>query len=157
MNQFKSSLILVALSLMISSCGGSEPTPADANAAPVEIYKPAEKANPNGVGPITDLVLEEFNPTIAAEGEAIFTTNCTACHKMEKRHVGPALGGVLARRTPAWVQNMILNPEKMVAEDPTAKALLAEYLSPMANQNLTEEQSRAVIEYFRKFDMENPQ
>jgi len=45
--------------------------------------------------------------------------------------------------------NMILNPDEMVQKDPIAKALLAEYLSPMANQNLTEEQARAVLEYFR--------
>jgi len=44
---------------------------------------------------------------------------------------------------------MILNPEKMVAENEAAKALLAEYLSPMANQNLTEEEARSIHEYFR--------
>ena len=37
----------------------------------------------------------------------------------------------------------------MVKEDPIAKQLLQEYLSPMANQNLTEEQARSIPEYFR--------
>jgi hypothetical protein len=46
--------------------------------------------------------------------------------------------------------NMILNPDQMVKEDPLAKKLLMEYNgSPMANQNLTEEEARAVVEYFR--------
>lgn len=155
MKYFKYTLAFTSISLFLTACGGSNPV--DSNAAPIEIYTPAPKANAYGVGPITELTFAELDPIMANEGEEIFKINCTACHKMEKRHVGPALGGVLARRNPAWVQNMILNPEKMVAEDPTAKALLAEYLSPMANQNLTEEQSRAVIEYFRKYDMENPQ
>ncbi len=45
--------------------------------------------------------------------------------------------------------NMILNPEQMVAEDPIAKDLLKEYLSPMANQSLTEDEARKILEYFR--------
>jgi hypothetical protein len=45
--------------------------------------------------------------------------------------------------------NMILNPEEMVNKDPIAKELLDRYLSPMADQNLTEEEARKVLEYFR--------
>ena len=44
---------------------------------------------------------------------------------------------------------MILNPEEMVAKNPEAKKLLAEYLAPMANQNLTEKEARLILEYFR--------
>jgi cytochrome c len=37
-----------------------------------------------------------------------------------------------------------------VKEDPIAKKLLVEYnMSPMANQNLSEADARAVLEYFR--------
>ena len=56
---------------------------------------------------------------------------------------------VTTRRSPEWIMNMILNPEQMVKEDPIAKQLLAEYMSPMADQNLTEEQARNILEYFR--------
>ncbi|MGB5394947.1 MAG: c-type cytochrome, partial [Lutimonas sp.] len=72
-----------------------------------------------------------------------------ACHKIEKRFVGPGLKGITEKRTPEWIMNMILVPEKMVAENEEAKKLLAEYLSPMANQSLTEEEARAILEYFR--------
>jgi hypothetical protein len=37
----------------------------------------------------------------------------------------------------------------MVAENPIAKKLLAEYVAPMANQNLTEAEARLILEYFR--------
>jgi mono/diheme cytochrome c family protein len=146
-----SALTIVGL---MTSCGGSEDKSADTKTTePVEIYTPKAKANPLGIGPVkSEVVLGDFNADLAAEGEAIFTQMCTACHKMDKRHVGPALGEVLDRRNAAWVMNMILNPEEMVKEDPTAKELFAEYLSPMANQNLTEEQARAVIEYFRQYN-----
>ena len=46
--------------------------------------------------------------------------------------------------------NMILNPEKMVKEDPLAKDLLKEYNgSPMVSQNVTKDEARALLEYFR--------
>jgi len=46
--------------------------------------------------------------------------------------------------------NMILSPDKMIQSDPIAKQLLVEAnLAPMANQNLTEEQARKILEYFR--------
>jgi hypothetical protein len=45
---------------------------------------------------------------------------------------------------------MILDPEGMVKNDPIAKQLLIDYNgSPMANQSLTEEEARAILEYFR--------
>ncbi len=37
----------------------------------------------------------------------------------------------------------------MVVENEEAKKLLAEYLSPMANQSLKEEEARAILEYLR--------
>jgi len=71
---------------------------------------------------------------------------------MDSRFVGPALAGVTERRKPEWIMNMIMNPEQMVKEDPVAKELLAEYLAPMANQNITEDQARKIVEYFRQVD-----
>ena len=73
-----------------------------------------------------------------------------ACHRIGKKFIGPPPNGILARRSPEWVMNMILNPEVMVKEDPLAKDLLQEFNgAPMANQGLTEEQARSVLEYFR--------
>lgn len=105
-----------------------------------------------GVGPIKSVSLGELDKAMAAEGETIFTKNCAACHKMDKKFVGPALAGVTERRKPEWIMNMIMNPEQMVKEDPVAKELLAEFLAPMANQNITEDQARKIVEYFRQVD-----
>jgi cytochrome c5 len=104
-----------------------------------------------GIGPITSMELNaEINPEMAAQGEAVYNQLCLACHRIGKKFIGPAPNGILERRTPEWVMNMILAPEKMVKEDPLAKDLLIEFNgSPMANQGLTEEQARAVLEYFR--------
>jgi mono/diheme cytochrome c family protein len=105
-----------------------------------------------GVGPVKSVTLGDLDAAMAKEGEDIFTKNCAACHKMDSRFVGPALAGVTERRKPEWIMNMIMNPEQMVKEDPVAKELLAEYLAPMANQNITEDQARKIVEYFRQVD-----
>ena len=104
-----------------------------------------------GVGPIKELSLnEEIDTEMAAQGKEVYDQLCLACHRIGKKFIGPAPNGILERRSPEWVMNMILNPELMVKEDPLAKELLVEFNgSPMANQGLTEEQARAVLEYFR--------
>jgi len=48
--------------------------------------------------------------------------------------------------------NMILNPDGMLKDDEEAKKLLTESAAPMANQNLTEAEARAILEYFRLKD-----
>ena len=107
-----------------------------------------------GVGKIKELKLD---PTIDQEmvtrGAAIFKTNCTACHKVDKRFIGPSPKGIMKRRSPEWIMNMILDPELMVEQDRCAKDLLVEFNgAAMANQNMTEEQARDILEYFRTLE-----
>ncbi len=104
-----------------------------------------------GVGPITSVEFgETVDADLAAKGEKTFSTICIACHMAEQRMIGPALKGVYERRSPEWVMNMIMNPDRMLKEDPIAQALLKEYNNAiMLNQNLSEEDARAVAEYLR--------
>lgn len=111
---------------------------------------------PKGVGPIEMLELsEEIDAELASAGQEQFEQLCSACHKFDERYVGPGLLGVTERRSPEWIMNMILNPDVMIMEDETAYNLFAEYMTPMANQGLTEEQARAILEYFRSYDAEH--
>lgn len=109
-----------------------------------------------GIGPVKKLELPaEIDQAMAAKGKAIFDSKCLACHKPDKKFIGPAPAGVLDRRSPEWVMNMMLNPEEMILKDPIAKQLLIEHNgSPMANQNLTEEDARQILEYFRTLESE---
>lgn len=104
-----------------------------------------------GVGKIKNLELPTtIDDVMAKRGAAIFKTNCTACHKTNKRFVGPNPTGILERRSPEWIMNMILNPKLMTEEDQCAKDLLVEFNGAvMANQNMTEDQARDILEYFR--------
>jgi hypothetical protein len=107
-----------------------------------------------GIGPIKNITLNsEVNHVLAQTGADIYKKMCTACHKIGKKFIGPPPNGILGRRTPEWVMNMILNPEEMIIKDPIAKDLLIEFNgAPMANQNIDENQARALLEYFRTLD-----
>jgi mono/diheme cytochrome c family protein len=122
-------------------------------AEPVSSVKASERIDLNnkGIGPIKSISLsEEIDPALVAQGQEVYNKMCTACHKPNEKFIGPPPAGVLERRTPEWVMNMMLNPEVMIIQDPLAKDLLMEFNgAPMANQNLTEDQARAILEYFR--------
>ena len=150
---------------LLMSCGGKEEKKEESfsyqkkeptekkDTSKAETAKASEKIDltNKGIGPVKSLVLPaDIDQSMADKGADIYKKMCTACHRADKKFIGPAPTGVLKRRTPEWVMNMILNPEEMVQSDPLAKELLIEFNgSPMANQNLTEEEARAVLEYFR--------
>jgi len=148
-------LAAIVISLSITACGGGDENKKESPSSTAKpqsmIKKGVDPMTDKGVGPITSVTLApEIDQEMAARGKAVYDKMCTACHKPTERFIGPAPKGILERRTPEWIMNMILNPDQMVKEDPIAKKLLMEYNgSPMANQNLTEEQAREVLEYFR--------
>ncbi len=136
------------------SCGGEQAPKKTLKASgPSKTEVKKEASNPledKGIGPIKSVELAaEINQTMVAEGKELFKGKCSACHKVSKRFIGPAMKGVLKRRSPEWTMNMILNPDEMVKKNPIAKKLLMEYSAPMANQSLTEEQARNILEFFR--------
>lgn len=106
-----------------------------------------------GIGPVKEVKLDpQINQTLAATGKQLFDVKCVACHKIDEKLVGPALKDVTKRRKPEWIMNMILNPEQMTKENPTAKTLLAQHLIQMTFQNVTQDDARAILEYFRSND-----
>lgn len=135
----------------------SENEPVSTSEAESEPQTDIAEADPlknKGIGPINNIDLPaEVDAQLSARGEELFKNLCSACHKMEKKFVGPALAGVTERRSHEWIMNMILNPEEMIKKDPIAKQLLIESnMAMMADQNLTEDEARAILEYFRQYD-----
>jgi cytochrome c len=104
----------------------------------------------HGIGPITEPVaLSGVDNAMAKAGHELFEHKCAACHKMGDRYVGPALGEVTKRRSPAFVMNMVLNPQGMVAKHPVSRKLLGEFFVQMPNLNLTPTEARQLLEYLR--------
>ena len=145
------------ISLLITSCGKKDNTTTDGvnsegtAVQEVEVVVSDDPMQNKGIGPIKEVDLPaEIDQDMAAKGQEIYEAKCTACHKPTEKFIGPAPKDILQRRTPEWVMNMILNPVEMVQKDPIAQELLMEANgAPMADQNLTEEEARQVLEYIR--------
>ncbi|MEZ4721978.1 MAG: cytochrome c3 family protein [Flavobacteriales bacterium] len=95
------------------------------------------------------------SPVSAQDGEALFKANCTACHKIDKKMIGPALKGARtkwAERTGgdesiiSWVKNS--QGYIKSSGDSYAKNLFAEFnnsvMTPMA---LSDDEVLAVLDY----------
>lgn len=149
---------VAVLLFALAACGGGggDAPPADAGRAPAP---PAGGGSggltafqlEHGIGPVTEPMElpAAIDQAMADRGKAEFEMKCAACHHFGDRFVGPALGEVTSRRSPAFIMNMILNPQQMVEEHPVAKELLAQYMSFMPNQGLTRDEARAILEYLR--------
>lgn len=163
---------IFAAMLLMFSCGDSEKKEKedirldDYKEAPATEKKTADETadadsgddlSNKGIGPIENVDLgDDIDADMATHGADIFKNMCSACHKMDKKFVGPQIAGVTERRSPEWIMNMILNPEQMIKEDPIAKKLLIESnMAVMANQGLAEDEARAILEYFRQYDEQN--
>ncbi|HIP32315.1 MAG TPA: cytochrome c [Crocinitomicaceae bacterium] len=151
--------LLTITTLFFASCGGEEKAKEVVNEVKEEVTENIEEAVEAtgdmaniGIGPITSVELGDLDADLADEGKEIYKTNCTACHKFGKRYIGPALEGLLERRSPEWVMNMMLNPKEMITKDPIAMELLAEYSTQMADQQLSEDDARAILEFIRTKD-----
>jgi mono/diheme cytochrome c family protein len=138
--------------LVLVACGKEQPAPAAASAGattPAAGDLTAWEVE-HGIGPIKEpVVLGPVEHELAEKGEHLFETKCSACHKLDQRYVGPPLGGIAEKVKPEFVMNMILNPQEMYTRHPVVKKLLAEFLTQMPNQGLTQEEARAVLEYLR--------
>ena len=149
---------VVAVMTFLYACGGSggssstdsASTPSTAATADID---PAAKSDSKGVGRFTSVQLGPIDPAMAEKGKAVFAAKCAACHKTtDQKVVGPGLKGVTERRTPEWIMNQITNPAEMEQKDPVGQALLAKHLTQMTFQNVTDDETRQILEFLRQND-----
>jgi mono/diheme cytochrome c family protein len=153
----RSLLVLAVVAAL--ACGGkgeSAGQPAAGASAGADDLTPFQLEN--GIGPVTEAMTlpAEIDAAMAEAGKTVFQQKCSACHKMGEKYVGPALGEVTTRRTPAFVMNMILNPQENIERHPVVKQMVQETMSFMANQGLTQDQARQVLEYLRTQSTQAP-
>lgn len=131
-----------------ASCGATDAAgERAANDSPNDASNPrAEAAAPSVQAPTGPIDVD-----LADQGQELFQTRgCVLCHKpTDERLVGPGLAGVTERRSFEWTYGMITNPDSMLAQDATAKELLGQYFTPMANQGITDNEFRLLYEYLR--------
>ncbi len=106
-----------------------------------------------GIGPVKEeMKLTPVDNNLYTKGETIYNIKCVACHKFNSRLVGPPLKDVTKRRRPEWIMNMILNPVEMTQKDKISQELFAQYLIQMTFQDVSYDDARAMLEYFRAVD-----
>jgi cytochrome c5 len=157
----KKTLSIIAFSAMLAACGGSSAdagkTPATADAVSTAAKDP--NANPSydpnrGEGKFTHVeVTPALNVVMADKGKNIVDVKCSSCHKMtSEKLVGQGWAGVTKRHSAEWIMNFITNTDLMINKDPKAQAMLELCLVRMPNQNLSDEEARALYEFMRQND-----
>lgn len=135
-------VVLATSVVLLAACGGGGS--AGSAGAP-------DSAATGNSGPWPPEPTGPVDERLAERGEELFRARgCNACHEVGGgRLVGPDLEGVTERRSYGWTMAMITNPDSMLRSDSIARRLLGEYYTPMSNQGVTAEQSRAIWEYLR--------
>ena len=93
------------------------------------------------------------DPKVISAGEALFTGNCKACHRVKTKLIGPALSG-FDTRVPSvkWVFDWVRNPAKVIAGgDEYANKIYAEYNKSQmtAFSNYKDEQILSILAYIK--------
>lgn len=82
-------------------------------------------------------------------GQALFETNCKACHAIEKKVVGPALKDVHKKYEQAWLVQFITSSQSMIESgDAAALAVFNEYNQlVMPDQPLSKKEILEILDY----------
>jgi mono/diheme cytochrome c family protein len=137
----------ICFALALVGCAKNEPA--------AEEQKAVEPAAAAAASPLSTLKVPNVAYSSAQsdldKGKEVFAQKgCNGCHKIGGgKLVGPDLKGVTARRDKDWVAKMILRPDLMVKEDPTAKDLFKTYMTAMPNQGVSEADLPALMSYLK--------
>lgn len=99
--------------------------------------------------------LRAFEGAPAQDAEALFQTQCSACHTIGGGDgVGPDLEGVTTVRDRDWLVRWIADPAAMLADgDPIATELLAEFNNvPMPTLGLSDAEVESLVAYLEELD-----
>ncbi|MCW5899021.1 MAG: cytochrome c [Flavobacteriales bacterium] len=135
--------------LTMAACGGGESAPAGPPGASGAAAGGAGKSTAK-LFTAADITMGDIDQGMVDKGRGIYDMKCQACHSLgANRVVGPGFKGILERRKPEWIMNMILNIDAMLETDDEAQRLLEECLVRMPNQGLSKSDGRDVLEYMR--------
>jgi cytochrome c551/c552 len=151
----KNILMAIALGLSIAACTSKEQAQQAADQSPSPFEASDEKTETHGTEVKEVALTNPLNAEWVKTGEAIYDSKCLSCHKLtDERLVGPGWKDVTKTRKPEWIMNMITNVDMMLETDAEAQKLLEQCLVRMPNQNVSQEDARALLEFMRSNDGE---
>lgn len=100
---------------------------------------------------VFSIVLISFQSAIAQDGEAIFKANCTACHAVKEKVIGPALMGVSKRRPEDWLIKWIKNSQAVIksGDEYAVKIFNENNKTVMTSFNLKDDEIKAILSYVK--------
>ena len=155
----KKLLVYCCMALFLAACAGGG-TPKSDNSTDQSSEEPTAAATTadydakRGEGKFTEVKLDaKLDKTMALKGQSVADLKCLSCHKLsDEKLVGPGWKDVTKRNTPEWIMNFVTNTDAMIDKDPKAQAMLEICMVRMPNQNLSDEDARALLEYMRQND-----
>ncbi len=108
-----------------------------------------------GEGKFKDVEIGPFNAELAQKGKSIYDLKCQSCHKLsDERLVGPGWKGITKKHHAAWILNFLTNTDAMLDQDPELQRQIEICMVRMPDQNLTDDDARAIYEFMRENDGE---
>jgi cytochrome c2 len=88
---------------------------------------------------------------VIANGSKLFNANCTVCHAINEKVVGPALRNVHQRRDVAWITAFVQNSQKVIKSgDPYAVKLYNDFnKTEMTSFDFKDEEILSIIAYIK--------
>jgi len=105
-----------------------------------------------GYFPLLFLLVIFFSaPAWADSGRELFEKECAGCHTIGGGDSGgPDLKGVAGKRSAAWLERIILEPDKLTADkDPIQLGLVKQYAGEMPNLGMSRKDAKKIIAYLR--------
>jgi mono/diheme cytochrome c family protein len=122
MNSFLSRTSYWVLALFLALAGSA--TAQDATSAATVSQQGVTPGGTAGAAPATG----GGDAAAIQAGDALFKANCTQCHAVNEKVVGPALNGITKRRNIPWLIKWVKNPAKVIASgDEYAVKLFNDY------------------------------
>jgi mono/diheme cytochrome c family protein len=99
------------------------------------------------------LILPFFlsGPAWADSGKEFFEKECAGCHTIGGGDSGgPDLKGITGKRPAAWLERVIVEPDKLAAEkDPVQLGLVKQYGGEMPNLGISRDDAKKILVYLK--------
>jgi len=85
-------------------------------------------------------------------GKELFNNKCAACHKFDKKYVGPPLEGISQKHNTTWLRAWLDDSDKLIKSgDYFANSIFDEYHKAPCVTNLNEKETEKILAYIDNF------
>ncbi|MEL7144962.1 MAG: cytochrome c [Bacteroidota bacterium] len=89
---------------------------------------------------------------VALEGRRLFKQNCSHCHLLDRKMIGPPLRHIVERTSKEWLVNWVKNSAELILTNEKAAALYEEYgqIPHVPFKSFTDQQITHLIEFLEQ-------